>query len=852
MNKKNIIKIIITIVLLIGIIGTSYAYFVYSKYSGYNNELITGDIWMHYKESSVNINSDLEYNFSDYVHLNSLYDLNTEDDNVEKCVNYLHETYGDTWNGMTYENNGSSGFDGFEPSSNKNLTITPKFIDNVTVTGGSPTYYEYCSNNYGSGSGSGGGGPAKNTPSLHNYTVKKLATYNSSDYYNLIISDYLNGVLTNADKKFFEENGIIYNNTLSLLNSLSGLPYYEFIIDGKNTYKQKDIWYEIDLLHGDNHPTRTERAKDEFLKFSLVEIENNNVSILFQERTYDDLTNKRVWVDTISANDGEVHRVYRLYMSFIHEIKVGSASENNDYDFDTWNNEVYASVKVKVSGDFAEKNVEYNDVPGESIETDPSCFTFETIYVNQRNKNMTSDELNTCTNYMVNNNLVPDEYTLNSNLTENQINTCASYLLDTWNDGEDNGFLEYELNSNMTSEEIQVCASYLNDDLGSSWATGETAEAFCNGTGTKWGYTFQETLDYDDWWDYDQLDFFEEHNIISSVTKSTKDEYKSFCSGTGKLKTDYGTYTFLEMLDNYSYNNNQGGSNNPVISSYSLDKNKNKKYSINSIKNDLKRIALYIDYTSFTSSDLNFFEENNIISNSVNKQQVAREFCEGTGKISGNNFEGWIEDAYFQTEDLNNLTNENIILPNTYNAITYYDSSCGSDIVIPSNYPGTNYTLNTNMTNEELQACVDYLNNDLRWGWNTGETADAFCRGTGTNYGTTFQEFLDDNVFIPSELEYFQEHNIISAETTDIPITAINSYAFSGSLLRSVSIPSTIKYIGKKAFNFNNVLSVDVPSSVESSVCGVFDKYVVINTSTPLVCRYEFSNSGYSVSPEVG
>ena len=46
--------------------------------------------------------------------------------------------------------------------------------------------------------------------------------------------------------------------------------YFEFTIDGKNTYLNKDIWYEIVLNHGDNHETRTERIKDKLFKLKIV------------------------------------------------------------------------------------------------------------------------------------------------------------------------------------------------------------------------------------------------------------------------------------------------------------------------------------------------------------------------------------------------------------------------------------------------------------------------------------------------------------------------------------------------------------------------------------------------------
>ena len=41
--------------------------------------------------------------------------------------------------------------------------------------------------------------------------------------------------------------------------------YFEFTIDGKNTYTDKDIWYEIVLTKGNNQTGKT-RIKDNLLK----------------------------------------------------------------------------------------------------------------------------------------------------------------------------------------------------------------------------------------------------------------------------------------------------------------------------------------------------------------------------------------------------------------------------------------------------------------------------------------------------------------------------------------------------------------------------------------------------------
>ena len=131
--------------------------------------------------------------------------------------------------------------------------------------------------------------------------------------------------------------------------------YFEFTIDGKNTYKDKDIWYEIVLTKGNDQTGKT-RIKDNLLKFRLTTISNGVETELLNNKSYDDLTNKRIYVDTINKNTTSlVTRTYRLYMWVSSDTKIGNV--NQDYTMEEWNN-VYASIKVKVTGDFNKKRVE--------------------------------------------------------------------------------------------------------------------------------------------------------------------------------------------------------------------------------------------------------------------------------------------------------------------------------------------------------------------------------------------------------------------------------------------------------------------------------------------------------------
>ena len=99
------------------------------------------------------------------------------------------------------------------------------------------------------------------------------------------------------------------NNSINLTDAMPGdeydlNSYFEFTIDGKNTYTEKDLWYDVILSHGDIPDGKTEnnRIPDEYLKFRLVEVIDGIETELLTDETYDDLTNERIYVATIPKN----------------------------------------------------------------------------------------------------------------------------------------------------------------------------------------------------------------------------------------------------------------------------------------------------------------------------------------------------------------------------------------------------------------------------------------------------------------------------------------------------------------------------------------------------------------------
>ena len=183
-----------------------------------------------------------------------------------------------------------------------------------------------------------------------------------------------------------------YTNNTDTINITNLLPsetytddYFEFTISGKNTYEKKNINYDIVLNQGDIIADKVKLA-DNFLSFKLVEVIDDEENIIFDNNTYLEINNTTIHTDIISSIHGEVLRTYRLYVRINQSVRIGNV--NQDYTMEEWEN-IYASIKVDVTGDFIEKKV-----------TD-SCFSI-TNKTYQHNTNMTEEELNKCVTYLSN------------------------------------------------------------------------------------------------------------------------------------------------------------------------------------------------------------------------------------------------------------------------------------------------------------------------------------------------------------------------------------------------------------------------------------------------------------------
>ena len=318
-------KIIIITSIIIGVLtltlGVTFAIFNFSKVS-VNSKLVLGDIYMHYNEPNQGINLEGMMPTDEYS-------LNTSTEAISTCVEYLYNTYGDSWNNLTYSS--------VSGSNNSQQEVIVKPIA-TTVN----TYDNYCKGEKITIS------TQPSVSSSQGYSdVIVLPIANTQVY---ILDDLTNGTLTNADKTYLETNNVLVNNIKSLAN-------FEFTITGKNTHTKNGILYNIQLAKGDIPADKTEvnRIQDKFLKFKLVEVVDGVETVLKNNLTIEDINGNSIYSGKIPKNTtSEITKTYRLYMWVDSSVLIcGGDATDCDYTIDTWNN-LFASIKVNVNGAYTE------------------------------------------------------------------------------------------------------------------------------------------------------------------------------------------------------------------------------------------------------------------------------------------------------------------------------------------------------------------------------------------------------------------------------------------------------------------------------------------------------------------
>ena len=195
--------------------------------------------------------------------------------------------------------------------------------------------------------------------------------------------------------KYKESSNTININNMSPRSDKPTNDYFEFTVEGKNTYTEKPIVYDINILYG-NDITGKERIGDEWLRFTLEEKKDgaSEFTEVISNASYVGFENAlRIWKETIPANTtNDIVNTYRLYVWIDNSVGIGNTTEA-DYSIQRWNN-LFASIKVNVTGDFEEKELSKNlyDVVKTGAQSDEGMNLYEKVGVGNFLRNTTKDD----------------------------------------------------------------------------------------------------------------------------------------------------------------------------------------------------------------------------------------------------------------------------------------------------------------------------------------------------------------------------------------------------------------------------------------------------------------------------
>ena len=188
-------------------------------------------------------------------------------------------------------------------------------------------------------------------------------TYAFFTYYR--VSDEVNQVITGEIYLNYTEgeNAIDMNNAFPETAEKARTRddnYATFTITGRNTASNKDIWYEVRLIYGDDKEGKT-RINDNDLRFDLIETTNGANNYIFENASFSNLNNERIWVNTINRYTlSNIERTYQLRMWLNEDITVSDTDPEADYTTEEFKN-LFANVKVTVSTR-TEGDVDYGNI----------------------------------------------------------------------------------------------------------------------------------------------------------------------------------------------------------------------------------------------------------------------------------------------------------------------------------------------------------------------------------------------------------------------------------------------------------------------------------------------------------
>ena len=167
-----------------------------------------------------------------------------------------------------------------------------------------------------------------------------------------------------AGKIYMKYNGqpeVTINNMVP--SNTEPTSFFQFTVEGENL-STDTIKYDISVVRGDlpNDKTESLRIADRFLRFTLKRSEDGtNFTDVITNQSYSDLLNgARLYVGNIGTTSSKVTYTYRLYAWIGDEVVIyGGRAGVGDYPDTEWPN-MFATVKVRVTGDFVNKAINNN------------------------------------------------------------------------------------------------------------------------------------------------------------------------------------------------------------------------------------------------------------------------------------------------------------------------------------------------------------------------------------------------------------------------------------------------------------------------------------------------------------
>jgi len=133
---------------------------------------------------------------------------------------------------------------------------------------------------------------------------------------------------------------------------------FEFTITGRNT-SDKPVYYEIDLLDGGVITGKDASSTKILPEHVMIYLERDGEPLI-DGMAYQDFDTRRIWVETVPANqDTNIEHKYTLRMWVSEDVTISDTNRYADYTTSEWNS-AYASLKVRVTGDFNVKTSPYD------------------------------------------------------------------------------------------------------------------------------------------------------------------------------------------------------------------------------------------------------------------------------------------------------------------------------------------------------------------------------------------------------------------------------------------------------------------------------------------------------------